>query len=111
MQRKDNQKMTDKLSDINRQIRSEMLMSGLDTITCETAIKLTVETILERNRVYLKYVRYNEEHPECDLNPYENSLVLWNTQTRDCLCMLNLTPRLVKGLSEDTCDDNDILFI
>ena len=69
-----------------------MLQVGIDPVPYDIAIRLTAETLRERDRAYRDYLKCEESR---------TTVQSWNTQARACLSMLKLTPwRVTDGDSE-----------
>lgn len=70
-----------------------MRQCGIDPTPYGIAIRMTAETLQERDRVYQEYMLMGESR---------TALQSWNVQARACLSMLKLTPwRVIPG-TEDT---------
>ena len=69
-----------------------LLQIGVDPVPYDIAIRMTAETLRERDRAYRDYLKCEESR---------TTVQSWNSQARACLSMLKLTPfRVIDGESE-----------
>ena len=100
MSRKDNSKIN-RLDEIRGELRISMLQSRINVMSSDAGVNLTAETLLERERVYDAYLRYENTRVDDSLNPYTDALVKLTSEARECLCMLKLTPSYMNDDEED----------
>ena len=75
-----------------KQLIDTLLQMNIDPVPFEIVIRMTAETLRERDHVYRDYMN-NEES--------DTVLHNWNDQTRACLSMLKLTPAaMIDGHNE-----------
>lgn len=85
--------MPDKeVEQITADLVQTMRQCGIDPTPYSIAIRITAETLKERDRVYRDYLKEDESR---------TALQSWNVQVRSCLSMLKLTPwRTLPGDTE-----------
>lgn len=84
-----------RLTEITEDLIADMTSIGIDTAAYKIAIRITAETLYEREQAYKDYIedgarQINEKGTSS--NPYAVRLQAWNSQARSCLYMLKLTP-------------------
>ena len=79
---------------IKKELIDTMLSVGIDPVPYSIAIKITAETLREREKAYKEYIengsRQTTEKGHSDATAVR--LAAWNSQARACLSMLKLTP-------------------
>lgn len=82
----------DELELYKQRLIDTMLQIGVDPVPYDIAIRMTAETLRERDRAYRDYLKCEESR---------TTVQSWNSQARACLSMLKLTPfRVIDGDSE-----------
>lgn len=87
--------MTDKeLEKITAELVQSMRQCGIDPAPYSIAIRITAETLRERDKAYKEYMdngsRQTTDKGRSDAKAVR--LTAWNSQARACLSMLKLTP-------------------
>lgn len=82
------------INELQGQLMEDMKKAGVEVEPYAIAIRITAETLYEREQAYKEYVedgsrQLNDKH---NANPYAVRLASWNSQSRACLGMLKLTP-------------------
>jgi hypothetical protein len=95
------------LEKIEKELKETMKQIGINPKPYSIAIRLTAETILERNKAYNLYLAEGGKliNDNGKPNPIVVKLTTWNAQTRACLGMLKLTP--ARPQPEDSSNESN----
>ena len=99
-------KKKDRLEEIQEELSTTMTSLGMNPEPYSIAIRITAETLLEREKAYEEYIQDGGRQvtEKGRSNPSSIRLTSWNNQARACLSMLKLTPWRVVEPSED-CEE------
>ena len=83
-----------RMEEIKRELLDTMLQVGIDPTPYAIAIKITAETLTEREKAYQEYKESGgrQTNEKGGSNAAAVRLAAWNSQSRACLSMLKLTP-------------------
>ena len=100
-------KASPELEKIEKELSDTMKKIGINPEPYSIAIRITAQTIMERDKAYQAYLddggRLVNEYGKP--SPIGIKLATWNAQTRACLGMLKLTP--ARPRIEDSGDESD----
>ncbi len=93
----------ERIEEIKAELIDTMLHVGIDPVPYSIAIKITAETLREREKAYKEYMENggSQVTEKGHSNPNAVRLASWNSQARACLSMLKLTPwRVIESPTE-----------
>lgn len=105
-------KTSPELEKIEKELVDTMKMLGINPEPYSMAIRITAQTLYERDKAYQAYLNDGGKlvNDNGKPNPIGIKLATWNAQSRACLSMLKLTPskpRFDTGEDPEANDSNE----
>ena len=96
-----------RLDEIRDELVTTMRQLSIDPTPYAYAIKITAETLREREKAYDEYMESGGKNvtEKGRSNAAAVRLATWNAQSRACLAMLKLTPWRVLAEHTEECDE------
>lgn len=83
----------ERIEEIKHELIDTMLQIGIDPVPYSIAIRITAETLAEREKAYQEFMdNGGKQTNNGKSEPAAVRLAAWNSQARACLSMLKLTP-------------------